>query len=299
MPARIARRKTKACLDIENCLIITPFHWLANRARETARGESRHGSCGRGVGEARGDALAGKPSLYVRDLINGGMREKLTAIKDLKAAEFGYLDMPSVREIVRQYNDFTGRVSISSQNELRNQLSRKVSVFEGAQGILLDETHGFAPYNTWTDTTFNNAEEILDGLPSTRIGVCRTMATRHGAGPLPTESSTAWYAGDHNADDDWQGSFRFGHMDPVLLKYAAEVSGRVDEVFLTHCDKAGAASPCARWYEVRSGMDGADLAKVQPSYGFTEDVAATVEEAVGARIRYKSNGPTWADKVVL
>jgi hypothetical protein len=32
------------------------------------------------------------------------------------------------------------------------------AIFEGAQGVLLDEWHGFHPYTTWSTTTFANAE---------------------------------------------------------------------------------------------------------------------------------------------
>ena len=35
----------------ERSLVVTPFHQAANRLRELARNEARHGSCGVGVGE--------------------------------------------------------------------------------------------------------------------------------------------------------------------------------------------------------------------------------------------------------
>jgi adenylosuccinate synthase len=34
-----------------DALLVTPYHRAANRARETARGRDRHGSCGMGIGE--------------------------------------------------------------------------------------------------------------------------------------------------------------------------------------------------------------------------------------------------------
>ncbi len=40
----------------ENALVITPFHEIANRLREYARGANRHGSCGIGVGETVRDS---------------------------------------------------------------------------------------------------------------------------------------------------------------------------------------------------------------------------------------------------
>jgi len=37
------------------CTVITPYHWLANRLRESARAENRHGSCGMGLHECKKD----------------------------------------------------------------------------------------------------------------------------------------------------------------------------------------------------------------------------------------------------
>ena len=77
-------------------------------------------------------------------------------------------------------------------------------MFEGAQGVLLDEWHGFHPYTTWSTTTFANAETLLAeaGMAGAaqRLGVLRTTTTRHGPGPLVTEdavyqlapAATAW-----------------------------------------------------------------------------------------------------------
>ena len=35
------------------------------------------------------------------------------------------------------------------------------TIFEGAQGVLLDEWYGFYPYNTWSTLTFKNADALL------------------------------------------------------------------------------------------------------------------------------------------
>mgnify|MGYP000356325261 CR=1 FL=1 len=48
-----------------------PFHQAANHIRELARGESRHGSCGVGVGEAVEDAQADKaPIQRIADMVS-------------------------------------------------------------------------------------------------------------------------------------------------------------------------------------------------------------------------------------
>ena len=71
-----------------------------------------------------------------------------------------------------------------------------------------------------------------------RLGVVRCYLTRHGPGPFVTEDPTLEVSEPHNQRGTWQGAFRTGHFDAVALRYAAEVSGGVDAVALTHLDTA-------------------------------------------------------------
>jgi adenylosuccinate synthase len=111
-------------------------------------------------------------------------------------------------------------------------------IFEGAQGVLLDQDYGFHPHTTWSDTTSARAEEIWDKHgdgPITRIGVTRSFLTRHGEGPFPTED---WFPDEtekHNDSTGHAGEFRTGHLDLVLLRYALEVNP-VDCLFVTWMD---------------------------------------------------------------
>src|SRR4029079_8814108 len=53
----------------ERALVITPFQRAANRLKELARGDRRHGSCGMGIGETMIDYLEhGERVLFARDL---------------------------------------------------------------------------------------------------------------------------------------------------------------------------------------------------------------------------------------
>lgn len=232
------------------CPIITPFHWLANRIRETSRGASRYGSCGFGVGELRADQTRGLPVLYAGDLrTSSTVRDKLETIRDQKMAEvrgvclsfeatalFDKMFKEDIDYLSGFYRQFAEKSCVVPDDYLRKLVDGPV-VFEGAQGMLLDETWGFAPYNTWTDITFTNALELLKntGITVSRIGVLRTHFTRHGAGPFPTEDPRMEFA-DHNTRGPWQGKFRFGAFDAVLARYALEKIGGVDEIVFTHKD---------------------------------------------------------------
>ena len=68
-------------------LVITPFQQAANRLRELARGDARHGSCGMGVGEAQADriALGDEAVLFAGDLADKARtRAKLQALQAYK-----------------------------------------------------------------------------------------------------------------------------------------------------------------------------------------------------------------------
>jgi adenylosuccinate synthase len=118
------------------------------------------------------------------------------------------------------------------------------AVFEGAQGVLLDEWLGFHPHTTYSTCTFEGALELLRACgyrgETVRIGVLRTYLVRHGDGPLPTEDPALRALPElHNADGPWQGRVRRGWPDVLLACYAAAACGGLDAVALTHLDALG------------------------------------------------------------
>ena len=79
-------------------LVISPFQQAANRLREIARGEARHGSCGLGIGETMADWLAyGPEMLFAGDLADPArVRQKLARIREIKLAQLEPL-LPALR----------------------------------------------------------------------------------------------------------------------------------------------------------------------------------------------------------
>lgn len=244
-------------------LVITPFQQAANRLRELARGGQRHGSCGMGIGETMADALRwGEAMIRAGDLPDRArVRRKLRALREAKRAELEDIlrDLRSVdaaREHVQVFDDaalveiaaenyeaLAGLVRLVDEETLRDILHQPGAViFEGAQGVLLDEDYGFAPYTTWSRTTSANAHTLLDAAAYTgdvtSLGVLRTIFTRHGAGPFVTEDAAlcASLHEQHNAHSPWQQHFRLGCFDLVAARYALEVNGPPDALALTHLD---------------------------------------------------------------
>jgi adenylosuccinate synthase len=248
-------------------LLTTPYHAAANRARELARGAGRHGSCGMGIGETASYALAhaaGAPRAG-DTAAPATLTRKLAELADRLAAEVGPLHAPPVADVVGAYRQFGERVRLVDGGYLGQLLRAGPVVFEGAQGVLLDEWHGFHPYTTWSTTTFANAETLLaeaghdatghsatghsatghsatrigaTRIGATRIGVIRCYQTRHGPGPFVTEDPTLELPEPHNAAGRWQGEVRTGHFDAVALRYALAVTGGADALALTHVDTA-------------------------------------------------------------
>src|SRR5689334_220878 len=69
--------------------VTTPFQVAANRLRELARGDARHGSCGMGIGETMADWLEhGDRMMTAGDLTDTvTVQRKLRDIRDLKQAQ--------------------------------------------------------------------------------------------------------------------------------------------------------------------------------------------------------------------
>lgn len=249
-------------------LVTTPFQQSANRLKEMLRGEGRHGSCGMGVGETMVDWLAhGASVLFAGDLPDRKrVMQKLRFIRDAKWAELEpkLMGAPINDELAAELNTFhdprlieatadvyvyfAGLVTLTDIDYLRRQ--RGTVIFEGAQGVLLDEWYGFFPYNSWSALSFKNAETLLaeagfDG-ETVRLGLLRAYATRHGAGPFSTEDAalTAALPDPHNGHNPWQRHFRVGPLDFVALRYALEVTGGVDGLVVTHLDRL---APLENW----------------------------------------------------
>ncbi|HEY8076755.1 MAG TPA: adenylosuccinate synthetase, partial [Labilithrix sp.] len=140
------------------------------------------------------------------------------------------------------YEAFHRRVRVVGRDFLERELHEEGAIlFEGAQGVLLDQDFGFQPHTTWTDITFGNARELLGAFDGrvTRLGILRAYQTRHGAGPFVTEDASlaGLSSHDHNGWGEWQGSFRSGWLDLVATRYALDVIGGVDALVVTNLDR--------------------------------------------------------------
>ncbi|XRQ03386.1 adenylosuccinate synthetase [Actinomadura welshii] len=303
-----------------DALLTTPYHRAANRARESARGAARHGSCGMGIGETASYALAHDDAPRAGDCLSPArLRRRLAALHDWYRDTFpAGGGVPDAAACADAFAAFAERVAIVGGDHLHRLLRTGNVVCEGAQGVLLDEWHGFHPYTTWSTTTFANAETLLAeaGETAFRLGVLRAYATRHGPGPFVTEDPalTADLPDPHNGAGPWQGAFRVGHLDAVALRYALDAAGGADGLAVTHLDVAGARPDLrvCRAYDMDDERVGRleigppdlerqaaltrRLLKARPVYAPLGRPVETVEDALGTPVVLRSHGPTSADK---
>ena len=265
-------------------LVTTPYHQALNRLREVARGDERHGSCGMGIGETMADAIAlgsGVPRMGdLHDPVR--LKHKLQTLRDWKLAQLqticaGLPDTELVRRerqvledahfldfIVEVYRHFARRAAIVEPGFLAGLLAEGTLIAEGAQGVLLDEWHGFHPYTTWSTTTFQNADTLLQEQhyagQVVQLGVLRAYATRHGPGPFVTEDTALAdvLPEQHNVPNAWQLAMRVGHLDAVAARYALAVAGQVDLLAVTHVDRLRDLKEwkIATHYEYRGNSNG-------------------------------------------
>lgn len=116
-------------------------------------------------------------------------------------------------------------------------------VYEGSQGVLLDENIGFFPHVTRATTTSKNAVDFMQRLNLEGVrkinfktyGVIRTFMTRHGAGPFVTEDHSMPHLDVHNTESRYAGSMRYGYLDLEAIRYSLKYQ-YVDGLVITHCD---------------------------------------------------------------
>jgi adenylosuccinate synthase len=221
----------------QRAILTTPYDVLFNQFLEQTRGNHRHGSCGIGINEAvtRSQTQFATHVSDLNDLV--ALDSKIDAIymsylyQRTQQLGFDFTDFSlwlAKKQIshkhlkinyLLQCHDFSRITSIQPQSIIDKY---DTIIFEGAQGLLLDEDHYWFPHVTRSKTGSTNAVTILDEL-----GICaaevyyvtRPYLTRHGAGPLPFECEKPFpeIVDNTNITNEYQGSLRFAPINLDLL----------------------------------------------------------------------------------
>jgi len=211
-----------------DCFVTTPYDMILNQLLEESRGLSRHGSCGIGFNETIERSLRNGYKISVsdgyeisdklKDIQNGYLPKRL---KELNIREVfdKWNEVKTNPNIISHYLEdlefFRDNVIVSDPEWFR----RLNLIFEGSQGLMLDEDYGYFPHVTRSRTGLSNVCKLVSdfGIDFFNITyVTRPYITRHGKGPLHYELNGAPYSrveDKTNICNKYQGPLRFAILD--------------------------------------------------------------------------------------
>lgn len=226
------------------CELVTPFDVINQWNNSTNR---EHGTVGTGFKSVL-DRVKNGYSLTIADARNLLiLREKVYNIERHYYKFTSEVPTTNLDEWIVGVNKIANAVEIEDITYLN---SYDHLVFEGSQGILLDQTHGVMPFCTPSYTTSRNAMEIIKSLDRKEIPtvnyVCRPYITRHGSGPLLTSTPVIEVEDVNNQWNDFQKTFRACKFDTELLKHSIFIDSlyskaAIRNVVFSHGDEVPAS----------------------------------------------------------
>ena len=232
----------------ETTSLILSYHRELDKAREHEIDGIKIGTTGRGIGPAYEDKV-GRRAIRLCDIF-----DKKNLKKKIENALFHHnpirkglgIDEIKSTDVLNQLNDIANFIKPYVSNiwkdliKLQNQ--EKNILFEGAQGMMLDNDHGTYPFVTSSNTISAQAS-IGSGLghiqKSYTLGITKAYLTRVGEGPFPTEQNNT--VGEKlgllgNEFGTVTGrKRRCGWLDLVLLKQSVDICG-IQGIALTKLD---------------------------------------------------------------
>lgn len=224
-----------------SAIITTPIDVLINQLVEMQRGNERHGSCGLGINETVTrcqrspeyrtilcDFLSRKHAMKVlQNLLNKYLPARLQEHRLNENMPALQAFLSSSKQIFCRYLDDI-ETMMEDATLIRQCPEAKAIIFEGAQGLLLDEARlDKFPHLTRSRTGLTNILALLPEL-SVKIDsievkyMSRTYLTKHGAGPLANEADFS-FPDATNITNQFQGHLRFANLDLEELNYSIEL----------------------------------------------------------------------------
>lgn len=263
------------------CMVTTPFDMLINQLVEKDRGFARHGSCGAGFSETIERCGLGNDrfSTTVSNL-DSMNRKSLRVIREEWLPErlrrLGVaVPAPELWETVHDegvIDQFLEDVAVFQKNtSIRSSKpdGGEHLIFEGAQGLALDQHRGHFPHVTRSNTGIYNALQCIprshEAVPIDVWYCTRPYLTRHGNGPLPGESVGYIKAKDEtNVWNSHQGNLRYAPLD------VKEMGKRIRRDF-QDVDRPASAHIAVSCMDHTGGVDGipflSELRRVVFDYG--------------------------------
>lgn len=221
--------ETKPIVFISGRAMVTlPYDIIINQEIEK---RYKHGSCGLGINETVTRNEQGYRSclfhmhspglvrLALKKYKNYYLKNRLSTLSFKISPETE--DLIQSKDIEEQYiNSFMymhDRIEVLQRHEYAYFNTDNI-IFEGAQGLLLDEKSEYFPHVTRSRTGSTNLVELAKQFESLHVVyVSRAYTTRHGNGPFPWANDKK-YDDPTNKPNEFQGTLRFGYLDLNELK---------------------------------------------------------------------------------
>ena len=236
----------KAGIDVRSRLkispaasLIMPYHIRLDKAREKAAKSKAIGTTGRGIGPAYEDKVA-RRGIRIADL---QYPEQLAATLGNALDYHNFvltrylgdsaIDFQQVYDEALEFGRYIAPMQADIADILHDLRKHgKRTLYEGAQGTLLDIDHGTYPYVTSSNTTVGGAlagcgvgVRDIDYV----LGIAKAYTTRVGGGPFPTELNDAMGNRLRDLGAEYGASTgrprRCGWIDIVALKRAVAING--------------------------------------------------------------------------
>lgn len=220
------------------CHIIMPYHKILDNVYEVAKGKAKTGTTGRGIGPVYADKVSYN-GIRLIDLFNPKqfsekLKVQLTVKNKIIAALGGrILKQKEVeKELLTHFKKIKQYISEPYPMLQKAIVQKKSLLFEGAQGVFLDNdwgTYPFATASTVLTGGINSGAGITPTQISDVIGVAKAYTTRVGSGPFPTElfDETGEQLRKEGAEfgTTTGRARRCGWFDAELLRFAAQLNG--------------------------------------------------------------------------
>ena len=220
--------------------LVLPYHKFEDSVAESAKGESKIGTTGRGIGPAYADKVS-RTGMRVGNLVDWENFER-------KFNDLFLRKKKAVESLYKVAFDLDANIILQTYKTLRKRMLpyiadtsgylfgaaklKKRLLFEGAQGTFLDIDHGTYPFVTSSNTIAGAActgcgigPTLIDHV----IGIVKAYTTRVGNGPFPTELSCEIgeklraLGGEFGATTGRPR--RCGWFDSVMIRKAVQVNG--------------------------------------------------------------------------
>jgi adenylosuccinate synthase len=288
----------------EACPLILPYHVALDKAREIAKGASKIGTTGRGIGPAYEDKVA-RRAIRLQDLFHRKrFAAKLGEVLDYHnyvLKNYFQTDTVDFQQTLDETLALAERIKPLVMDVPRalyeaNKAGQNL-LFEGAQGTLLDIDHGTYPFVT-SSNCMSGAACGGSGIGPQHLhyvlGITKAYTTRVGSGPFPTEL----YDAEEKRDPIGEGLAKRGHefgattgrarrcgwFDAAALKRSIQING-VSGLCITKLDV----------------MDGMEIVRIGVGYnidGKFSDILPTGADALEGCEPVYEEMPGWTESTL-